>query len=507
MKRIKNAKRSAARGKPGSMPATYRVLAEGLRREYFFYRHGTDGVFTYVSPSIAAVLGYTRAEFLRHFSDYLTDSPVNKAVLARTRQSILGRRQPPYEVEIFHKDGGVRTLEVLEVPVRERGRVVAVEGIARDITLEKRAGEKMAAARAEAEERERLVLRHSGDGIIGTDAAGRVIFMNGAAERLLGWKPHELAGRPLHPAIHYKHADGTPYPATVCPMNAAMRRGKSSRVEGELLWRKDGSSFPVSYSAHPIWRAGKPDGAVITFQDITERKRLEESRDFLVHALVHDLNNPLAAIVAAAEMAYECPAGLAVCANREEIGIIHGAAMDMKRLLSDILDINRMESGHLRLARRRLRPSALAAAAVRPIRVLAGSSGKKVDVAVSPGLPRINADIVVLRRVLENLLGNSLKFTPPGTAVKLAAARKGKFVVFSVSDSGAGVRPENLDRIFDKYFQSDQPAEMARKGKGLGLTFCRLAVEAHGGSIKAENLAGGGCRVSFTLPADGAAEK
>jgi len=504
MKRSNNNRRSASKIKPGGKTGNYRVLAEGLRREYFFYRHGPDGVFTYVSPSVTAVLGYSRAEFLRHFSDYLTDSPANKTVLARSRQSLLGHRQPPYEVEVFHKDGGVRTLEILEVPVRERGRVVAVEGIARDITLEKRAGEKMAAARAEAEARERLVLRHSGDGIIGTDAAGRVIFMNDAAERLLGWKAHELAGRPLHPAIHYKHADGSAYPAAGCPMNAALRRGKSSRVEGELLWRKDGAGFPVSYSAHPIWRAGKPDGAVITFRDISDRKRLEESRDFLAHALVHDLNNPLAAIVAAAEMAEVCPAGRPTCANREEIKIIHEAALDMKRLLSDILDINRMESGHMRLARSMLRPADLLAACAGPARVLAKSIGKKLEVSAAAGLPRISADPLVLRRVLENLLGNALKFAPRGTAVRLAAAGRGKSVVFSVSDRGPGVRPENLERIFDKYFQSDQPSETARKGKGLGLTFCRLAVEAHAGRIKAENLPRGGCRVSFTLPLAGA---
>lgn len=500
MKRSHMASAAAGRHRPADNMTGYHVLAEGLRREYFFYRHGADGVFTYISPSIRAVLGYTRAEFLRHFSDYLTDSPLNKAVRARTRQSLLGHRQPPYELEIFHKDGTVRTLEVLEVPVRARGRVIAVEGIARDITLEKLAGEKMAAARTAAEERERLVLRYSGDGIIGIDAAGRVIFLNDAAERLLGWKAHELSGRPLHPAIHYKHPDGSAYPPERCPMSQALRRGKYSRVDGEILWRKNGTSFPVSYSAHPILRAGKPDGAVITFQDITGRKRLEESRDFLVHALVHDMNNPLAAIVAAAEMAEDCPAGLPSCANREEIAIIHSAAMDMKRLLSDILDINRIESGHMRLVKRCLRPSVLAASAGRTIRVLAGAAGKKIDVAVSPRLPRINADLVVLRRVLGNLLVNSLKFTPSGTAVRLTAARKGGFVVFSVSDSGSGIRPENLERIFDKYFQSDQPAEMARKGKGLGLTFCRLAVEAHGGSIMAENIPRGGCRMSFALP-------
>lgn len=480
-----------------------RSLSEVMSRGYFFYCHDTKGVFNYVSPSIRAVLGYSRAEFLKHFTEYLTDSPVNRAVLLHTRLSIKGRRQPPYEVEVRHKDGAPRMLEVLEVPVREGGRVVAVEGLARDITEEKRTGQNLEAARRTAEERERLVLRHSGDGIIGADASGRVIFMNAAAERLLGWKAHDLEGRLLHTAIHRKHADGTPYPLSRCPMTAAIRRGRPSNIEDETLWRKDGTCFPASYSAHPILRGGKPDGAVITLRDITERKKLEESRNFLLHAILHDLNGPMTVISAAADMVGTCPAGLPTCHNREEMGMIREAVEDMKKLLSNILDINRMESGALRLNKGPLCPDALVSAPARAAGILAKSAGKRLELSVPAGLPRVNADPAILRRVLENLLGNALKFAPRDSAVRLSASRKGAAVLFSVSDSGPGVKPENLARIFDKYFQSDQPAEIARKGKGLGLTFCRLAVEAHGGSIRAENLAPSGCRIGFTLPVYG----
>jgi PAS domain S-box-containing protein len=113
----------------------YRRLVESLRREYFFYSHGLDGVFKYISPSIENVLGYTQQRFLTHYTEYLTDNPINKHVVELTNMSIQGKQQPPYEVEIYHKDGSIHRLEVSEAPIFDVNKqVIAVEGIAHDIT-------------------------------------------------------------------------------------------------------------------------------------------------------------------------------------------------------------------------------------------------------------------------------------------------------------------------------------------------------------------------------------
>ncbi len=118
----------------------FRRLIEGLSARYFFYSHGTDGIFTYLSPSVEKVLGYSQKEFETHFSTYLTDSPLNNAVAFYTQNSIQGIQQPPYELEIWHKDGRVRLLEVVESPVfSPQGEVIAVEGLAHDITERKQA--------------------------------------------------------------------------------------------------------------------------------------------------------------------------------------------------------------------------------------------------------------------------------------------------------------------------------------------------------------------------------
>ncbi|HOI42416.1 MAG TPA: PAS domain S-box protein [Elusimicrobiales bacterium] len=495
--------RSAGLGCPAlSVASRFRRMVEGLRREYFFYCHGADGVFQYVSPSVRNILGYAPREFLVNFNKYLAPGRAAAEVRRRTALSIKGVRQPPYEVDVLHKDGSVRTLEVLELPVKERGRVIAVEGIARDITREKRMREALAEHDREMTAQAALILRSSGDGIIGVDRKGRITFMNDSAEKMLGWKHGELKGEELHSAVHCRRADGSRYPVEECPMSAALLKGRTSRVDDEVLWRRDGTPFPVSYSARPIIREGARVGAVITFRDIAGQRRLEEMREFLTHAMVHDLNNPLTSIMAGVELAAECPAGRPGCANREHLTVVLEAAAEMKKMVSDILDISRMERGEMRLARKRIRPSAPAGEAVRAMERAAGLEDRSLGLAVPAGLPAVNADPGVIRRVLENLIANALRYAPSGSAVSISAARAAPGMLrFSVSDEGPGIPPEHLDKVFDKYFQSKPAPGGGRQGKGLGLAFCRLAVEAHGGSIKAENLRPSGCRFSFTLPA------
>ncbi|HEA26362.1 MAG TPA: response regulator, partial [Ectothiorhodospiraceae bacterium] len=118
----------------------YRHLVEAIQDYYFFYTHDTEGIFTYLSPSIEIMLGYTPEEFLLHYSEYLTDSPINKEVEYHTQLSIKGEEQPPYEIELYHKNGSIHWLEVKEIPVfDEQGHVSHIDGIAHDITERKQA--------------------------------------------------------------------------------------------------------------------------------------------------------------------------------------------------------------------------------------------------------------------------------------------------------------------------------------------------------------------------------
>jgi two-component system sensor histidine kinase/response regulator len=155
--------------------------------------------------------------------------------------------------------------------------LVVVAAILTVIVIWNRKLAREAVLRREAEERTRLTLDSAGDGIIGVDGEGRATFVNNAAERMLGFSEGELIGRPIHALIHHSRSDGSPYPAEECPMRAAFTDGEVHRVDEEILWRKDGTGFQAGYTANPIRKDGHVIGAVIAFEDITIRKRAEES--------------------------------------------------------------------------------------------------------------------------------------------------------------------------------------------------------------------------------------
>jgi diguanylate cyclase (GGDEF)-like protein/PAS domain S-box-containing protein len=144
----------------------------------------------------------------------------------------------------------------------------------------------------QSEERSHLLLHSAGEGILGVDTTGQVTFINPAALRMLGFVVEEMLGQSVHGLIHHSHADGSSYPVEDCPMYASYTRAADTHVTDEVLWRKDGSSFPVEYSSMPITKDGKVTGAVVTFQDITERKQSEEKiRQMAYHDSLTGLPN------------------------------------------------------------------------------------------------------------------------------------------------------------------------------------------------------------------------
>jgi len=206
---------------------------------------------------------------------YETIHPEDHAVLDAALEKAM---EPgvPYEAElrVVRPDGTIAYLAEHGRVYRDAaGTPVRMAGLTWDATRRTLAEQ----ALREAEERSRLLLESAGDGIVGIDTAGRVTFMNSAAEKLLGWPDDELVGRDMHGAIHHSHADGSPYPAAECPHVAAYREGTESHVDEEVFWRRDGTHFPVDYIARPIRQDGDLVGAIVTFRDISERKRIEQA--------------------------------------------------------------------------------------------------------------------------------------------------------------------------------------------------------------------------------------
>ncbi len=232
-------------------------------------------------------------------------------------------------------------------------------------------------------------------------------------------------------------------------------------------------------------------------------KELEQMRDLLTHTMVHDLKTPLTSIkgtisVLMDQLESKGPLG------PEHIKLLRTAQHSSDKILSliqDILDVSRMEEKKLPVQKKSISISQVAQECLDTIMPLALQNGFTIHNAVPSSFPHIITDEEIFRRVLINLLGNSMKFTDRGGKISLELndLSSENQIECVVEDSGIGIPKENLEKIFDKFFQGTNPS-LSRRGQGLGLSFCRLAVEAIGGRIWAESEEGKGSRFIIRLP-------
>lgn len=227
-------------------------------------------------------------------------------------------------------------------------------------------------------------------------------------------------------------------------------------------------------------------------------QELEKLRDDLTHMIVHDLRTPLTSLLAGLQT-IEAIAELDAV-GQECLGMsVHGG-QTLLGMVNDLLDISKMESGTLTLERQTVVASDLVSQALQQVSWLAQENQLCLVPDVAEGLPPFSGDEDKLRRTLVNLLGNALKFTPEGGAVTLSAAQPGTGMVrFSVSDTGMGIPQEAFDKIFEKFGQVES-RQAKKMSTGLGLTFCKMVAEAHGGRIWVESVLGQGSTFSVEIP-------
>jgi PAS domain S-box-containing protein len=228
-----------------------------------------DGTIVDCNEKHVELMGSTREKQIRL---NLLMGLTNEKVRAALQKAISGEKAE-HEGE-YTSIVGQNTLQMRSVfnPTRPGKSPTEVIISTEDITERKQIEEALRAS----EETSRLLLKSVGEGIFGVDLDGKVTFINPAANRMLGYGPEELIGHGVHEKIHHSHADGSAYPKSECPMYLTHADGTDHHIADEVLWKKDGSSFPVEYTSMPIKKEGQVVGAVVTFMDITERKRTEE---------------------------------------------------------------------------------------------------------------------------------------------------------------------------------------------------------------------------------------
>jgi PAS domain S-box-containing protein len=364
----------------------------------------------------------------------------------------------------------------------------------------------------QSEERFRLLLDSTGEAIYGLDREGRCTFANRTCARLLGYpEASALLGRPMHETIHYSHPDGTPYPRSECAVYEATRRD-GFHSDNEWLWRADGTGFPVELWSYPVWRGSERMGAVVTFVDITERRKAEaerarllresqetvRARDEFLAIAAHELRTPLTPLRLGVQHAIrmvrgEHPSTGEVLAR---LMVAERQVVRLSRLVESMLDLSRLTRGELQLE---LAPCDLTER-VREVlersRELLAQAGCSLDAEVEGPLP-VLGDKLRLEQVLENLLSNAMKYGA-GRPIHLRCRAEQGRALLSVGDEGIGISPEDQQRIFGPF---ERAASMRHYGGfGLGLYILREIVAGHGGTVSVASEPGQGARFTVTIP-------
>jgi signal transduction histidine kinase len=228
-------------------------------------------------------------------------------------------------------------------------------------------------------------------------------------------------------------------------------------------------------------------------------RELEQQRDDLTHMIVHDLRSPLSANIAGMEMVEML--GPLSPEQRDCLQIAMRSGQSLLGLINDLLDISKMEAGVLQLELKPLDARVTSLMASSQIKPLLEDKNLQFETEFPPDLPLVQADDSKLQRVFVNLLANAVKFTPRGGLIGINAKRENGHVVFSICDTGEGISLASAGTIFEKFSQAKDRKAGRQNSTGLGLTFCKLAVEAHGGEIWVESKPGDGSVFSFSIPA------
>lgn len=380
-----------------------------------------------------------------------------------------------------------------------------LQAVARQMAVTIETARLFAQTRAE-QERTRAVVDATNDAILMLDERWRPMLLNRRARFFFGLSEHELLGRDyaqLHAALVRIFEDGERFGNWL----AAQLRSPGARAVAEFRLAQPEPRLLQCFTAPVMDTHEQMLGRILVFRDITREREVERMKNDFVATVSHELRTPLTSIQGALQLVLGQPqqgrlglGGELPLRARELLTISLSNTERLMRLISDILDVAKIEQGRIELQRKALRPLALGYAAADAVQALAATRAVSVELDVSEGLPDVYADQDRAVQILVNLLSNAIKFSPQGQHVLVSAHHEGKHVVFTVRDWGRGIAPEDQHRLFQKFQQIDHSTTRATGGTGLGLSICKALVEEHGGRIWLTSSLHEGSSFSFTLP-------
>jgi PAS domain S-box-containing protein len=488
-----------------SSEARYRAVVEDQTE--LICRYSPDGVLTFVNDAYCRYFGKKREELIgREFIPMLPEGA--QRVASESKSISPSHPTVTYDQRVVAPDGQTRWQQWTDRGIfDEHGRTVEFQSVGRDVTEGKRMQEELeryshqleqlvaerTGALQESEKKYRLLIEAAQEGLFTYDKSAVVTFVNPFLSIMLGYAPQEMVGKNLLTFVDDQ--DLSRVKAGV----ERRRRGIADTYEVRLT-RKDGSLIYTNATVSPIMdENGKFAGGLALLSDITERKKLEaqlaESQRLAAIGetttmVGHDLRNPLQAMTGTLYLVKKLVMSDKAEERKKAVRLL--SALDdeiqyMNKVVSDLQD-------YARQVRADVVQTSLPDIIRETVSNVKVPRNVEVTVSIQRGLSNVLIDPVLLRRVLSNLILNAVQAMPKGGKLTIIGSKEGEFLIVAVQDTGVGIAPENLGKIFTPFFTTKS------KGQGLGLPVCKRLIEAHGGSINLATEVGKGSTFTVAVP-------
>ncbi|MBI5173401.1 MAG: PAS domain S-box protein [Candidatus Melainabacteria bacterium] len=438
-------------------------------------------------------------------------SPQEQEILKQAVKDAASGKFVRFQTTHIGKGGETITIDFSIKPVLDdSGKVLYLLPEGRDMTEQKRAQESTTAS----EQHLKALLTCLAEGVYQIDLEGNLVYMNGAAERILQYQENELLGKNMHGIIHGKSdADSSqaPFPqlstgqreqpGSDFKLLRVVERGEELRISEDWFRRKDGTCVPVEYVGSPLLQNGEVKGAVIAFQDITTRKEAEKRVSEFYSTVSHELRTPLTSIRGAMRL-LEAGKGGELTERGKHLTTMGRIECDrLVRLINDMLDIRKLEAGKLDLRYAEFDAVDAVRQAISNLQAYADEHRVSITLKPAPAI-QLNADRDRFTQIITNLVSNAVRFSPLDSEVNvsLELLAPEKTLKVSIQDSGPGIKPADQRKLFKVFQQLDATDARRKGGTGLGLAICKSLVEQHGGKIGLSSMEGEGATFWFTLP-------
>jgi PAS domain S-box-containing protein len=346
------------------------------------------------------------------------------------------------------------------------------------------------------------ILQSIADGVVVNNPQGQVVLLNPAAEQILNRSRTHLLSTDVRRLIEAFDDPGrTEALATIEAMLAQANRPSQIQVASVMLEVDD--RVISAHIAPVIARHDEFLGVVTILRDITKEVESDRAKSEFISTVSHELRTPMTAIKGYTDLLYGGAVGSLNDNQKHFLSVIQNNTGRLIALINDLLDISRIETGRVRFETAPVKLGDVIADVVEAMAARAQQRKLNLSYEVDAGIPEVMGDRDRLHQVLTNLVGNAINYTPEGS-VMIEATDVGMAVQVSVRDTGVGIDPEEIGRIFDRFYRSDDPVVQAASGTGLGLPIVKMFVEMHGGRVWVDSEQGKGSTFTFILPARGA---